>query len=51
LRAGGSKQIKVMVRGKETKKYENIDFNCETVVINQTREVEMTATAIKLGTQ
>jgi glutamate synthase domain-containing protein 3 len=24
-----------MVRGKETKKYENIDFVCETTVINQ----------------
>lgn len=26
LRAGSTKQIKVIVRGKETKKYEKIDF-------------------------
>lgn len=36
LKSGSSKQIKVMVRGKETKKYENIDFVCETTVIAQT---------------
>ena len=30
LKSGSSKQIKVMVRGKDTKKYENIDFICET---------------------
>jgi len=35
LRAGSNKQIKVMIRGKETKKYENIDFVCETVVVSQ----------------
>jgi hypothetical protein len=35
LKSGHSKQIKVMVRGKETKKYENIDFVCETTIINQ----------------
>lgn len=38
LKAGQSKQIKVMVRGKETKKYENIDFVCETNVITQSGE-------------
>lgn len=38
LRAGASKQIKVMVRGKETKKYENIDFVCDTWVIAQNAE-------------
>lgn len=35
LRVGDKKQIKVMVRGKETKKYENIDFICETTQITQ----------------
>jgi hypothetical protein len=33
LRAGTSKTIKVMVRGKETKKYEKVDFTCETQTI------------------
>ena len=35
LRAGTSKTIKVMVRGKETKKYERVDFVCETSAIDQ----------------
>jgi hypothetical protein len=35
LRVGDKKQIKVMVRGKETKKYENIDFVCETSQVTQ----------------
>ena len=34
LRAGQTVQIKVMTRGKETKKYENVDFVCETWTIN-----------------
>jgi hypothetical protein len=38
LRAGTSKTIKVMVRGKETKKYEKIDFQCETNTIEQTEK-------------
>jgi len=38
LRAGSSVRIKVMVRGKETKKYENVDFVCETNPISQSGE-------------
>ena len=38
LKGGQSKQIKVMVRGKETKKYEKIDFLCETQTIAQKGE-------------
>jgi hydrocephalus-inducing protein len=35
LKACSQKQVKVMVRGKETKKYESIDFVCETWTISQ----------------
>lgn len=35
LRAGQAKEVKVMVRGKDTKKYDNIDFVCETWQISQ----------------
>ncbi len=35
LRAGAAKTIKVMVRGKETKKYEKVDFQVETQTIEQ----------------
>jgi len=33
LKAGCSKEVEVMIRGKETKKYDNIDFICETWII------------------
>ena len=38
LKSGQTKQIKVMVRGKETKKYDKIDFVCETQTIAQKGE-------------
>lgn len=38
IKAGTSKTVKVMVRGKETKKYEKLDFTCETSVIEQNEE-------------
>lgn len=35
LKAGTQKTVKIMVRGKDTKKYENIDLVCETQNIRQ----------------
>jgi len=35
LRAGTTKTIKVIVRGKETKKYDKVDFTCDTQEIKQ----------------
>ena len=50
LRTGERRQVKVMIRGKETKKYENIDFVCETqqVTMPEWQEWDDTMKTLKM---